>query len=239
MAGGAPHPGSPHAGPPYAGQGQSSGNIIALLSLNILLLAFFILLNSLSTFEEERRDAVMDSVRQAFQGLVPADRNLQDNPAAADLFEGAAEAADSLNQLFGDDLPLVESRDAAGRWTLQADLPVADLFADDGAALSPDGAETLRLIAGVMADPRFAGAGYQVDVLYGLAGGDSGLAGNRAAMARAGALVRELAGEDIPAARLSAGLLPALPGRVRFHFTIQLDVPASEDTGAAGGRNEP
>lgn len=244
MAGGAPHPGPSHAGPPHlgsphGGQGQSNGNIIALLSLNILLLAFFILLNSLSTFEEERRDAVMDSVRQAFQGLVPADRNLQDSPAAADLFEGAAEAADSLNQLFGDDLPLVERRDAAGRWTLQADLPVADLFADDGAALSPDGAETLRLIAGVMADPRFAGAGYQIDVLYGLAGSASGIEGNRAAMARAGVLVRELAGEDIPAERLSAGLLPALPGRVRFHFTIGMDASAPDDIDRDGGGNEP
>ncbi|GAB4371029.1 MAG: hypothetical protein Kow00114_31650 [Kiloniellaceae bacterium] len=222
-------------GAPDSSKGQSNGNIIALLSLNILLLAFFILLNSLSTFEEKRRDAVMDSVREAFQGLVPADRNVQTSPAAADLFEGATEAIDSLNQLFGDELPLVESRDAAGRWTLQVDLPVDDLFADDSDALRPDGAETLRLIASVMDDPRFARPGYQVDVLYGLGGTLSGIDGNRAAMARAGVLVRELAREGLPAERLSAGLLPALPGQVRFHFTIQLDAPAPEAAGAAAG----
>jgi len=70
-------------GTPRSGMGQGNGNIIALLSLNILLLAFFILLNSLSSFEEERRDAVMDSVRQAFQGLVRVERNALASPAPA------------------------------------------------------------------------------------------------------------------------------------------------------------
>ncbi|WP_340118631.1 flagellar motor protein MotB [Pelagibius sp. 7325] len=221
-------------GIPRSGTGQSNGNIIALLSLNILLLAFFILLNSLSSFEEERRDAVMDSVRQAFQGLVPADRNVQATPAAADIFEGAQEAVDSLSQLFGDGLPLVESRDAAGRWILQVDMPVADLFADDSNDLLPDGAETLRLIASVMADPRFARAGFEVDVFYGLRGSASGVDGNREAMARAGALVRALEREGMPPASLSAGLLPAFPGQVRFHFTIQVDAPPSAGTGNGG-----
>ncbi|MEQ9609587.1 MAG: flagellar motor protein MotB [Kiloniellaceae bacterium] len=221
-------------GTPRSGTGQNNGNIIALLSLNILLLAFFILLNSLSSFEEERRDAVMDSVRQAFQGLVPADRNVRASPAAADIFEGAQEAVDSLSQLFGDGLPLVESRDAAGRLILQVDMQAGDLFADDGNDLLPDGAETLRLIASVMADPRFARAGYQVDVFYGLRGSASGVDGNRAAMARAGALVRALESEGMPAASLSAGLLPAFPGQVRFHFTIQLDAPPSAGTGHGG-----
>ena len=44
---------------------------------------FFILLNALSSFEEERRAAVVDSVREAFQGLVPAEYSTSPAPAGA------------------------------------------------------------------------------------------------------------------------------------------------------------
>lgn len=223
MAGGSPPP----------AQGQGNGNVIALLSLNILLLAFFILLNSMATFEEERRDAVMESVREAFQGLLPAERNLSDLQAGVDLFEGASDVINSLNQLFGDNLPLVESQDDSGRWLMKVDMPVADLFSDEGDALRPDGAETLRLIAGVLTDPQLAEPGYQVDVLYGLSGPASGVEGNREAMRRAGALVRELQRQGMPADHLSAGLLPDFPGQVRFHFAVMLETPpATSDTAA-------
>jgi len=212
-------------GSPQSTQGQGNGNVIALLSLNILLLAFFILLNSMATFEEERRNAVVESVREAFQGLLPAERNLSDLQAGVDVFEGASDAIDSLHQLFGDNLPLVESEDDSGRWIMKIDMPVADLFSDEGDALRPDGAETLRLIAGVLTDPQLAAPGYQVDVLYGLSGTASGVQGNREAMRRAAALVRELQSQGMAAEHLSAGLLPDFPDRVRFHFAITLEAP--------------
>ncbi|MGF1631446.1 MAG: flagellar motor protein MotB [Kiloniellaceae bacterium] len=214
------------------GQRQSNSNIIALLSLKILLLAFFILLNALSSFEEERRTAVVESVRQAFQGLLPAERNVRADPAASDIFEGSESIIDSLNQLFGDNLPLVERQDSSAARTLQVDLPLSELFADQGDDLQPEGAETLRLIAGVLTDPRFARQNYRVDVLYGLEGRSSGIEGNRTALLRAGALVRDLEQQGLPSARLSAGLLPGFPGQVRFHFTIEAEPPAP----AAGGQ---
>ncbi|MGD1876904.1 MAG: flagellar motor protein MotB [Kiloniellaceae bacterium] len=208
-----------------------------MLSLNILLLAFFILLNSMASFEEERRDAVVDSVREAFQGLVPADRNLTADPAALDIFEGADDVIDSLNQLFGDNLPLVESQDAAGNRVIKVDMPAGDLFAAQGDALRPDGAETLRLIGAVLDDPRFISPGYQVDVLYGLPGKASGIEGNRPALMRAGTVVRELVRQGLPPARLSAGLLPELPDQVRILFTIRLEAPppAAADDAATPG----
>jgi hypothetical protein len=213
------------------GQRQSNSNIVALLSLKILLLAFFILLNSLSTFEEERRSAVVDSVRDAFQGLLPAEHSVRSTPAADDIFEGAETLVNSLNQLFTDNLPLVESQDSSGARTLIADLTVAELFAE-GSELQPDGAETLRLIAGVLTDPRFARQGYRVDVLYGLDGRASGIEGNRTALTRAGRLVRELQRLGLAPPHLSAGMLPDFPGKVRFHFTIEIEPPARAVGGA-------
>src|SRR3546814_9905075 len=56
---------------------------------------------------------------------------------------------------FGNDLPLVELPASSGARVLQIDVPVTDLFDAEGSAVSPEGAETLSLVAGVLADPRF------------------------------------------------------------------------------------
>jgi hypothetical protein len=211
---------------------QSNSHIVALLSLKILLLAFFILLNALASFEEERRDAVLDSVRQAFEGVLPAQGNLSSSPAALDVFEGADRVIESLKNLFGDDLPIVERRDNPNSWTLQVDFPASDLFAGDGRELAPEGAETLRIIGAVLEDPRFADLGYRVDLLYGVRGRSSGIDGHRAAMSRAGALVRELDRQGLEASRISTGLLPSFAERVRIYFTIDLEAPADAAQGA-------
>lgn len=219
---------------PQSGNRQSSSHVVALLSLNVLLLAFFILLNSLASFEEERRGAVVESVRDAFQGLLPAARNVSNDPAGLDLLEGADDIIESLSQLFGDDLPLVERSESSGGRILQVDLPVGDLFTDQGNELRPYGAESLRLIAGVLADPRFAQHHARVDVLYGLGGHSSGIAGNDVALLRAGLLARALEREGVAPASLSAGLLPDFPDRVRLHFTVDAE-PAAVQPGAGGG----
>lgn len=210
---------------------QSSSHIVALLSLKILLLAFFILLNALSTFEEEKRSAVVDSVREAFQGVLPSPVNLRRSPAALDVFKGAEDVIDELHQLFGGDLPIVERQDSPGTWTLQVDIPESDLFADGSRELVPGGAETLRLIAGVLGDPTVDRPAYRLDLLYGVEGRNSGLEGHRETLARAGVLVRHLERQGLEAPRLSAGLLPSFAGQVRFYFTIQVDAPPTDTSG--------
>src|SRR3546814_1090942 len=143
---------------PQSGDRQGNSHIVALLSLNILLVAFFILLNSLASFEEERRGAVVESVREAFQGLLPAGRSVRADPAGLGVLEGADDIIESLSQLFGDDLPLVERTEASGARVLQIDLPAAELFGDEGNDLRPDGDESLRHIGGVLAEPRLRSA---------------------------------------------------------------------------------
>ncbi|MGF1591695.1 MAG: flagellar motor protein MotB [Kiloniellaceae bacterium] len=217
------------------GRRQSNSHIVALLSLKILLLAFFILLNSMASFEEERRDAVVESVREAFQGLLPADRNVTERLSGLDGFDGSEDVISSLNELFGRNLPLAEKPDASGSRTLQVDLQVGELFTGQGSEFNPEGTEILRLVAGVLSDARFSGQDYQIDVLYGLSGRTSGVEGNHGAVMRSGALVRELEGHGLPPARLSAGLLPNFPGTVRLHFTVE--TAAAPGAAEAGGEN--
>src|SRR3546814_16111292 len=93
---------------------------------------------------------------------------------------------------FGNDLPLVELPASSGARVLQIDVPVTDLFDAEGSAVSPEGAETLSLVAGVLADPRFADQQARVHVLSGLSGAASGLADNRGALLPPPPLVRGL-----------------------------------------------
>ena len=44
--------------------------IVLLLSLKLILLAFFILMNALSEFETRRTETVLDSVSRAFRGSI-------------------------------------------------------------------------------------------------------------------------------------------------------------------------
>ena len=59
----------------YASKG-GSGSIIQFLSLYLLVLAFFILLVTISTFEEVKSKAVMDSLNTTFKTVRPAQTDL-------------------------------------------------------------------------------------------------------------------------------------------------------------------
>lgn len=211
------------------GRQQSNSHIMALLSLKVLLLAFFILLNALANFETERSTAVLDSVREAFRGVVPAQQSLSAETAALGVMDSPENVVEALGRLFDDTLPIVERSDAAGGRVLQVDLPIDGFFVESGALVAGEGLDTLRAIAAVLSDRRFAGEDYRLDVLYGLSGTGSGLEGQSLAIRRAGALVGVLEDEDLPANRLSTGLLPSFPGEVRLHFTFP------EPSAEAGG----
>src|SRR3546814_9714418 len=75
---------------------QSNSHIVALLSLKILLLDFFILLNALATFQEERSSAVVDSVRDEFPGLLPVGRRGDAEHGGGGLFVGGGDCVDNL-----------------------------------------------------------------------------------------------------------------------------------------------
>ena len=217
------------------GQQQSSSHIMALLSLKVLLLAFFILLNALSNFEHERSTAVLESVREAFRGIVPADHSRSSEAAALDVFEGQEDIAEALGRLFDDTLPVVERSDAANTQTLQVDMPADDLFAGNSPVVSGQGLDTLKTIAAVLTDERYSGQDYQVDFLYGLEAGDAATADRLLELRRAGALVRILERDAVPPARLSTGFMPSFSGRVRIHFTLPLPAPAGRPAAAGGG----
>ena len=94
--------------PPKPRTDADKGNSLTLfLSLFLLLLAFFILLNSMSTLEEGRSTEVMESVKEAFPSSVRAqmkDSFLSEDPGQM-IGEGLRAR---LGTVFRETLPLVE-----------------------------------------------------------------------------------------------------------------------------------
>lgn len=94
------------------------------LSLFIMLLAFFIVLNSLSSFEEIKTEQVRRSVTMAFQNedLVKEDKSsLTPDPAQA-MREG--HAFDRLDALFKAQIPGFEATSSKSRGVMMVQLPL-------------------------------------------------------------------------------------------------------------------
>ncbi|MBK1670061.1 hypothetical protein CKO28_18665 [Rhodovibrio sodomensis] len=213
-----------------------NANIVAMLSLKLLLLAFFILLTTISDYEEERSRAVMYSVAVTFAGGMPASEGRPVPDAGVGALEKQASLSEQIRALFKQTLPLVEVETAADGRVLRLEVRAADLFDMGQAELRPQRRILLRRLANALTDPRRGPALYTVDVLHAVPPGD-GAAATRLPASRSGTIVRGLTALGVPSDRLSTGLWPTRgnPGRIAFEITLPMKElppnPLATDTG--------
>ncbi|MEX2009532.1 MAG: hypothetical protein WEC41_05010, partial [Dongiaceae bacterium] len=188
-----------------AGRVTRNPNTLTLLSLNLLLLAFFILLVSISSFEDARVRSVIDSVQVAFRGAVVPSSGPAAVAAAESLAIRSVEA--EIDALAKRSIPLTRV-ERAGVGEIRIELPVDALFRPGEARVDPAQAPFLRQLTAVLADGP-ATQRYEIDVTQADIGDRS------TEVARAGAMVRALAGAGAPADGLSAGAGPGAPAGVR------------------------
>lgn len=212
------------------GRGSTSnGNIVAMLSLKLLLLAFFILLSTMSSFEEERSRAVLDSVATTFEGQVAALRSL-DNPAAGlDELDGAPSLVDRLEALFRQSLPAVEVDESADGRVLRLEAPATSLFRAGAPRLAPGRDIFLERFARILGEDEVSERGYELHFLHSRPE-VRGEGASDLAIARGGVVARWLDERGVARERLSVGLWPdAAEGDAdgRIAFEVHLDVAAA------------
>ncbi len=139
--------------PPGPAPGRDP-NIVALLSLKLLLLGFFILLNALSQYEEDRTRRVLISVNQAFDGRVDVRESEQDYPSALGPLEREASLLDAVGQLLDALLPAVRTTTSHDGTRLRLELSAGSIFQPGGTALQPGRALLLRRLAGALTAER-------------------------------------------------------------------------------------
>ena len=207
-------------------------NLIALLGLKLLLLAFFIVLTSISEPGVERTEAVLQSVNESFEGLIRAPQSRAGPEAGLGLLEGVRPLLETIGRLFDSKLPVVEMNRSDGTLTLIVELSDAPPLAGARDQIEPGLRVALVRAAKLLAARPDDGLFYQVDVIA----GRPALA-DEAAPGPAGAfpsrLVELFVEAGVPADRVSAGIDQSDAYRtvlvVRFYRTA----PVAIDFGPA------
>ncbi len=212
---------------------EGSSNIVLLLSLMLILLAFFILLNSLSEFEAGKAQAVIESVNRAFNGKIESgDRTPAYSASLGALPEAEAKMRE-VASLFEAIVPSARAKRIRRAKAVRVELPAASLFRPAGVRLRPGGEILIQRLARLLArDPR-GGPSYDLEVLLGVGVPPARGAGpvtpdpRSLEVRRAALLAQRLIEEGLPPPVLSIGLLPRQPGTLRFVVRVRRDPATS------------
>ncbi len=198
-------------------------NVVALLSLNLILLAFFILLTALATYQEDKVLAVLSSVSDTFDGELQSSRKFGNRSGALGDLDASSFLLSDTGSLFSSTFPATELDMDVGGGELRMDVP-ADTYFFNGAELRAGPVLLLERFSALLNDERFKNLHVQIDILSGFPAADySDLRQNselRTSVMQAGVLVRTLVEKGVAADRLSAGLLPNKPGVIRTILRI-------------------
>ncbi|RKQ72697.1 hypothetical protein [Oceanibaculum indicum] len=177
----------------------------ALLSLYLLLLAFFILLQSISTFEDQRAGEVMEGVNRSFPSFLKSGTVGGDRMTSGGLTEGA-EASARLGPLFESQFTLSPTARMTPADSFRATVPLAELFEGPSEGLNPQIAPFLDQLADILQRPP-AGARIELELLIPEKPAAIGASGNAETptMRRLANLVQALVQAGAPASVLSIG----------------------------------
>lgn len=180
-----------------------TANLVLLLSLYLILLAFFILLDSRATPNVPRSKAVIDSLSESFAPVVSPDAidpNGEESGSSGDRRRDHRAMATYLKSA----LPLVEIDDVGAGRVMRVKVDSDALFKTGGVSVRPEALPVLRRMANVLAaQPR--GFHHAADLFLAVPFDDPApLASGRAA-----ALLDEFAALDVPAGRVMAALRPS------------------------------
>jgi len=204
---------------PEAGQSAARRDttLVGLLGVELLLLAFFIMLTGVGHFEKDKVKAVLGSVQSTFADGVGLDGGSGLVGAADGSLDGLR---GELGGLVATMVPLGHVRNASPSREVRAEFPADSLFRAGENQLGPVPQAFLARLAAVLRnDP--PGYGYDIAVL------GVGPAGDMGGAARSAAIVRALVAAGVAADRLCAGVVPGADRLIRIDIRL-VDANAAE-----------
>lgn len=194
------------------------------LGLYLVLLAFFVFLTSISSFEATRSNAVIRSVVTTFSSP-DAIRVMRPIDAEVELELEGQELQDSLVDLFGKQGPGTRLETLTPGRVMEITFNGENSFSEDDRSLKPGLAELTRQIAAILRS-RPVGGRFEIDVIVGGAAADSedddSVADEaRKAIWRAGAIARALITKGSPEGSVAAGVDDGVAGRIRLRFYVR------------------
>lgn len=204
---------------------KSLGSQIPPLSLFIVMLAFFIMLNSISVIKEDKAKPLMDSLEEAFASRISADENWQPATTASEAASAdEGRVIDHAARLFQSHIAGVQTQKDDGRGVLLMRMSYAELSAavsgiGDKAAENKKFMETLASMLRSSA----AGQPYRMDVFLQVDDNPAMMQNDQpqkmsVLMRDLGVLAQQLEKAGLPQRLLSVGLEKGQNGTVELLF---------------------
>jgi len=217
-------------GTPIAPQEKGGDNTIALfLGLYLVVLAFFILLVTISTLEESKSKKVMDSLSSAFTSIVPPSADLQSFKSKDGDVLAGQEFQQQITGIFATELGIDKIETVQPGRQMRLVLASDGLFFQGEARIRPAMYPLLdRTVAALSNRP--AGLRFDLEFVIGtptLADGKTMPIAQTLEVARAGAFARAMAERGIPPDSISVGMRPGHVGEALIWFYTR-DIEASK-----------
>ncbi|PKR58249.1 flagellar motor protein MotB [Thalassospira lohafexi] len=198
----------------------ANGAVALFLALYLLLLAFFILLNTISTFEEVKTREVQESLSSAFASILPPTTSLQTVTSIEGPVVAAEDMQEKLGHLFQTAIKVVRVQVIQPGKLMEVIMHVDQLFDPNSILIRERQSEFMDQLARVLADDQ-GYASYEMEMVMGSEVGSKGTVEieNNLQIARAGSFARELIDVGAPQDHLFVGIDPgADPFIVTFRF---------------------
>lgn len=196
--------------------------LVIFLSLFLILLAFFILLNALATVEEKKARKALTSVAATFRSVVDADSRAQILIADLGPTPEAEDVLEVLERLWVTSIPIAKVDRITQGQVMQMTMPVNELFLGGKAVLRTDRDALYNRTALVLA-LKAPGALTELQAVFGVERGAQTFSGpaGRLAAERAARLAAALTEHGGAPERLSIGVQNGDPKLVRLRFEVR------------------
>lgn len=201
---------------------DSNAHIVLLLSLELILLAFFILLNGLAEFEKNKQAQVLDSVNRAFRGSVQTPPHASELPASLGVMPLPKSLTDEIGSLFESFVPSARATQTDQATVMSVEMPAAALFRPGENRIRPERKVLIRRLARAMMRDPGGILKYELAFEHGVPeGGTNAEKATALAVERnvdmAGYLIRQ----SIPTDVVSMGVVPA-GGATTVRFILRM-----------------
>ena len=211
---------------------ETPSNIMASLSLFLIILAFFIMMTTISQREGSRTQGVIASISSSFKDF-PKTTLIALETADQGAGEEAAPGFEkSIEELFETAFPLAEVEISESFERIEVILPLDEMFAPGGTGIQGRHAPLLDRLADLLAY-EMTGQIHEVEALLSppapsnadAADGDAVDGDALLTVDRAGALARELTARGVSAAAIAIGIEQRDPGTLRLLFASRTIEP--------------
>lgn len=220
--------------PPPQEPAKSPDIVPIFLGLFLLVLAFFIMLVSISTFEKVKSTAVMDSLSSTFTSVLPPTSNPTDfNSKDGDILAGQA-FQEEITAIFSTAVQVERIEVVQPGRLMHLRFRASEIFQDQKTELREDQTPLLDRIVAALSN-RPPGLRQDMEIVSGTRViGDSGLpVAQNIQMARMGELARALTSRGAPPDSITVGIKDADPGTITIWFWVRAVEETTEQFEAA------